>query len=155
MLFRSAGKYGPTAGASSCLDCEEGKANGEEEASSCNECVRGTSSDDFTHCLCGLGSGNTANGPWPGLALPEGRSIRLVAAGGDAPSFDTNGQVWGRLEVKHSDEWGTVCDDYFDFNDALVACRQLGNELGYITKSSAVVSSSAKGGHTPIGSGAY
>ncbi|XP_066296405.1 deleted in malignant brain tumors 1 protein-like isoform X1 [Branchiostoma lanceolatum] len=45
--------------------------------------------------------------------------IRLV--GGSAANE-------GRLEVRpeSSSDWGTVCDDYFDSNDATVACKTLG-----------------------------
>ena len=32
----------------------------------------------------------------------------------------------GRLDIYYNDEWGSICDDKFDRNDAKVACRHLG-----------------------------
>lgn len=32
----------------------------------------------------------------------------------------------GRVELLHNGEWGAICDDNFDVNDAIVICRMLG-----------------------------
>ena len=70
----------------------------------------------------GFGNNYCSHSEDVAVTCTHSAAIRLVTKGEHTSSNLTA----GRLEVYHSGQWGTVCNDGFYSTEASVACRQLG-----------------------------
>ena len=59
------------------------------------------------------------------MMITDTTDVRLVYGSASNPSE-------GRVEVLHNGEWGTVCDDGWDSDDASVICGMVGHSM-YVT----------------------
>ncbi|XP_008277676.1 macrophage receptor MARCO [Stegastes partitus] len=61
-----------------------------------------------------------------GLAGPQGAKGEKGEQGNELSIRLVPGKYRGRVEVKHNNDWGTICDDNFDMVDGKVICKMLG-----------------------------
>ncbi|GLC43450.1 hypothetical protein PLESTB_001558500 [Pleodorina starrii] len=66
--------------------------------------------------------------------LPTARDVYPCASEGAVRLRDSDNLDWGRVEFCHAGQWGSICHDGWDDQEATVVCRQLGYPYGTALK---------------------
>ena len=137
------GKFKDTSGSAPCNFCPAHSTSPSSSTSqsdcTCNRGFTGPDGGPCTACVAGKfkaaeGSGVCSNCP-SGYASPSGSVSSSDCTTSTASSEGSEGELrlegcrsdnCCRVEIYHSLQWGTVCDDSWSRIDASVACRQLG-----------------------------
>ncbi|GMH71325.1 hypothetical protein TL16_g05623 [Triparma laevis f. inornata] len=133
------GKYSEGS-ASTCTDCDDREFQPLTGKGSCNPCNAPLVVDvSRTQCSCPLGSADV----YPSGRIADAGTIRIRDQSNLAPEFSETGFVEGRVEVMPSGKanFGTISNAVEPWTDtaAFVACRQLGDALGYMMRSGTAV----------------
>lgn len=86
----------------------------------------GTEDSIFDCAARPIGRHNCAHREDVGVRCPPNSFGDIRLRGRQTTRSGSQTKLSGRVEVFGDTTWGTVCDDYWSRNDAIVACRQLG-----------------------------
>ena len=63
---------------------------------------------------------------WISLIITNVLSYTIASCANGTVRLSGGGSYYGRVEVCANNIWGTICSDFWDYEDASVVCSELG-----------------------------